>query len=130
MKITMATVVGESMRPTLRDGQRVVCIGLFPHLIRRNAVVVFRHELPDGTQALVKRVTHFKQCQGGTRQFWVEGDAGVHSASSAQLGWVTAESLYGVAVWPPHLLRRPGGHTFDHFIHAFRLFRRLVDIVL
>jgi hypothetical protein len=103
--ITIATVRGQSMTPTLGDGQKILCVGMRPELIPRNAVIVFRQEMPDGIQALVKRVTDIRTSDTATRTFWVQGDAGATSSSSAQLGWVPAERVIGVAFWPPYLLR-------------------------
>ena len=108
MRITVVTVRGHSMNPTLRDGQTVLCLKVPTALIPPEAVILFDHDFADDTQVLVKRVARVGRAENGSRQFWVAGDAGPRSSSSIQLGWIASPRVQGVGFWPPRLLRRLG----------------------
>ncbi len=94
------------MRPTLRDGDRlVVQHGAVP---RVGDVVVVR--LPDGTVA-VKRAT--SRQDGG---WWVERDNPAEGVDSWLVGAIPERDVVAVArlrVWPPRRLRRDPGAVPD-----------------
>jgi phage repressor protein C with HTH and peptisase S24 domain len=94
----LAVVRGRSMRPTLRDGDRLlVRHGAAP---RAGDLVVVR--LPDGVVA-VKRATVRRD--GG---WWVERDNPDEGVDSWQVGAIPEADVLAVVrlrVWPP---RRPG----------------------
>jgi phage repressor protein C with HTH and peptisase S24 domain len=94
----LAVVRGRSMRPTLRDGDRLlVRHGAAP---RAGDLVVVR--LPDGVVA-VKRATMRRD--GG---WWVERDNPDEGVDSWQVGAIPEADVLAVVrlrVWP---LRRPG----------------------
>ncbi|WP_254185482.1 S24 family peptidase [Nocardioides panacis] len=94
----LAVVRGRSMRPTLRDGDRLlVRHGAAP---RPGDLVVVR--LPDGVVA-VKRATMRRD--GG---WWVERDNPDEGVDSWQVGAIPEADVLAVVrlrVWP---LRRPG----------------------
>lgn len=108
MRITVVTVRGHSMNPTLRDGQTVLCLKVPAAFIPPEAVILFDHDFADDTQALVKRVARVGRTEHGLRQFWVTGDAGPRSSSSIQLGWIASPRVHGIGFWPLRLLRRLG----------------------
>lgn len=90
----LVTVRGNSMSPTLRDGDRVLVRR--SRRIRAGQVVVFatvRHQRSD-PPCLVKRVT---EVEG--EQFAVAGD-NPRSLGSAQLGVIPRADLLGVVVGP------------------------------
>jgi phage repressor protein C with HTH and peptisase S24 domain len=92
--LRLVRVAGESMRPTLRDGDLL--------LVRRGArvragrLVIVR--LPDGVTA-VKRATH-RVPEG----WWVERDNSALGVDSWQVGAVAEVDVIGTVlarVWPP-----------------------------
>lgn len=117
MRITVVTVRGNSMNPTLREGETVLCLKVPASFIPPEAVILFDHDFTDETQALVKRVTRVGRAENGSRQFWVAGDAGIRSSSSRQLGWIPSTRVHGIGFWPPRLLRRLGPRRPSRFVH-------------
>ena len=98
----VATVAGGSMRPTLSDGDRVLCRRVGGSVVRPGQVVVV--ERPDRAGLLVvKRALH--RDRGG---WWVEGDDGEHSHDSWVFGPVPdalVRSRVLLRLWPrPRLL--------------------------
>jgi signal peptidase I len=90
----LVTVRGDSMSPTLHDGDRVLVRR--SRRIRAGQVVVFatvRHQRAD-PQWLVKRVT---EVEG--EQFTVAGD-NPRSLGSAQLGVLPRADLLGIVIRP------------------------------
>ncbi len=98
-----AVVRGDSMLPTLADGDRLLV--RYGGRVRPGAVVVAR--FADGTVA-VKRVADRRTARNGATAWWLLGDnpAGV---DSRHRGPVAERDVLGVAlarVWPrPRLLR-------------------------
>jgi nickel-type superoxide dismutase maturation protease len=94
-------VAGGSMRPTLRDGDLLLCRRATGSDVRPGEVLVaVRPDRRDLT--LVKRASHRDE-RGG---WWVEGDDGAHSHDSWVFGPVPDDCVRAVVVarlWP-----RPG----------------------
>ena len=97
----LARVDGASMRPSLLDGDLVLCRGVSGLDVAAGTVVVV--ERPDRPGLLVvKRAAHRDE-RGG---WWVEGDDGAHSHDSWVFGPVPDSAVRSVVVarvWP-----RPG----------------------
>ena len=94
----VARVVGGSMRPTLSDGDRVLCRRTTGADVERGRVVVV--ERPDRAGFLVvKRASHRDE-RGG---WWVEGDDESHSHDSWVFGPVSDDAVHARVVarlWP------------------------------
>ena len=84
-------VTGDSMRPTLERGDRVVCVA--PWRIRVGHLVAV-HDPRDETRLLVKRVVGVDH---GT--VTVEGDNAAASTDSRTFGALPRELVVGRAVW-------------------------------
>ena len=113
-------VQGDSMRPTLRPGQRVA-VGPLRGPPPRGAGVVLRHPTDDRLE-LVKRVAGLpgerlrlddgRQVALGEGEYLVLGDHRTGSTDGRAFGPVRAEQLVGVvrfAYWPPRRLRPRAG---------------------
>lgn len=103
-------VVGESMSPTLRDGEWGLAVA--PRRVRRGDVVVVEDPRRPGFE-LVKRVTAAPGDLGPDGapldgRYWVEGDRAEASTDSRAFGPIEAGAIRGRAVlvwWPrPRLL--------------------------
>ena len=100
-------VVGSSMEPTLRGGDRVL-VDLWTYRQRpprRGEVVVVR---PDpASSALVKRVTRIVPGPPGhDASLWLVGDNARDSLDSRQLGAIERDRIVGRVVlrlWPPRI---------------------------
>jgi phage repressor protein C with HTH and peptisase S24 domain len=96
--VRLVRVAGESMRPTLRDGDLLlVRTGA---RVRAGRLVIVR--LPDGVTA-VKRATH-RVPEG----WWVERDNPALGVDSWQVGAVAEADVIGVVfarIWPPRRRR-------------------------
>jgi SOS-response transcriptional repressor LexA len=103
--IGWAVVRGESMRPGLADGDRLLVRWGGP--VRPGAVVVAR--LADGTLA-VKRAAERRTTSDGRPAWWLLGDNPT-GVDSRHRGPVPDADVLGVAiarVWPAPRLLRPG----------------------
>jgi nickel-type superoxide dismutase maturation protease len=95
--VHLARVEGDSMQPTLRAGDRLLCRRCTGADVRPGSVVVLaRPDRPD--QLLVKRALH--RDRGG---WWVEGDNQQHTTDSWTFGPVPDELVRSVVLrrlWP------------------------------
>ena len=82
-------VVGDSMKPTLRNGQIVVA-----HHVRdfKPGQVVVAHV---GTKEVVKRISRIER-----GQIFLEGDNKNHSTDSREYGSVVDTKIEGTIIWP------------------------------
>ena len=83
-------VVGDSMKPTLRDGQII-----FAHHVRsfKPGQVVVAHV---GTREVIKRITDIDH----KGQVYIEGDNPHQSTDSRQYGKIVDTNIAGVVIWP------------------------------
>ena len=93
MEKTQVTIRGDSMWPSLKDGQVIICSPYNGQTISLNQVVIFTHPFNNSIIA-AKRV---KQIQNG--ELFVEGDNPDPTASddSHNFGWIKFESVIAVA---------------------------------
>ena len=93
MEKMQVTIRGDSMWPSLKDGQEIICSPYGGQTISLNQVVIFTHPFNNSIIA-AKRV---KQIQDG--KLFVEGDNPDPTASddSHNFGWIKVESIVAVA---------------------------------
>ncbi|DAC54058.1 MAG TPA: hypothetical protein HA359_02830 [Candidatus Poseidoniaceae archaeon] len=93
MEKMQVTIRGDSMWPSLKDGQEIICSPYNGQTIFLNQVVIFTHPFNNSIIA-AKRV---KQIQD--RKLFVEGDNPDPTASddSHNFGWINFESVIAVA---------------------------------
>lgn len=104
-----ARVHGDSMRPTLRPGDRLLLS--YRRTPREGDLVVAR--LPDGTVA-TKRAVERRTTETGRPGWWLLSDNPAQGVDSRRLGAVGDEDLLAVVlmrIWPP-ALRRPVPDSF------------------
>lgn len=104
-------VVGRSMEPTLRPGDRVlVDLWTYRHRAPRADEVVVVRPAP-GASAWVKRVARVVPDRpGGAAAVWLEGDNPRESLDSRQLGAIDHDKIVGrvaLRLWPPRLKEFP-----------------------
>lgn len=90
--IFIRRVVGDSMEPTLHEGQVIICHNLRD--FRKGQVVV---AYMNG-RVVVKRIT--KITNG---QIHLEGDNKSHSTDSRTHGRISVDNIEGVVIWPRKL---------------------------
>jgi len=101
MPIGMARVHGDSMRPGLRPGDRLLV--RYGAVVRPGQVVLAR--FPDGT-LVVKRALDRRTTSGGAPGWWLLSDDPDAGTDSRHRGPIAASEVIGVVVarlWP-----RPG----------------------
>lgn len=85
------TVIGPSMQPTLKNGQR--CIAVKGHFLARpGAIAVFTHPARPELVEL-KRLVH--KTKG---KWWVEGDNESESTDSRDFGAIDSASIKGILI--------------------------------
>jgi nickel-type superoxide dismutase maturation protease len=85
------TVIGPSMQPTLKNGQR--CIAVKGHFLARpGAIAVFTHPARPELVEL-KRLVH--KTNG---KWWVEGDNESESTDSRDFGAIDSASIKGILI--------------------------------
>jgi nickel-type superoxide dismutase maturation protease len=83
-------VSGDSMKPTLENGQFVL-VDPKPSVVSEGDIVICRHPTMD--LELVKRVMVLEE-----GRFFVQGDNVKESSDSRQFGWLTKEHICGKVV--------------------------------
>jgi len=83
-------VSGDSMKPTLENGQFVL-VDPKPAVVSEGDIVICRHPTMD--LELVKRVMVLEE-----GRFFVQGDNVKESSDSRQFGWLTKEHICGKVV--------------------------------
>ena len=85
------TVIGPSMQPTLKNGQK--CIALKGHFLARpGAIAVFTHPArPEFVE--LKRLVHKKN-----GKWWVVGDNESESTDSRDFGAIDSASIKGIVI--------------------------------
>ena len=102
----MARVHGDSMRPTLRPGDRLLV--RYAGDVRPGAIVLAR--FADGTLA-VKRATHAQETRDGRPGWWLVSDDPERGVDSRHRGVVSADAVLAVVrlrLWPRPRLLGPG----------------------
>jgi nickel-type superoxide dismutase maturation protease len=103
-------VVGDSMLPALRPGDRVIVdVWTYRHRTPRPAEIVVVRPAP-GSAALVKRVARVVPTPSGRDAVWVLGDNPPDSLDSRRLGPIDRERILGrvvLRVWPPPVREFP-----------------------
>ena len=90
------TVSGDSMRPTLEPGDRLLVLRLgHRRLVRRGSLVTVKDPRREAVgRTLVKRVADL-----GGATVEVRGDSPEHSTDSRSFGWVPRRSITGLVLY-------------------------------
>lgn len=89
-------VVGDSMKPTLREGQIVVAFKN-KNIKLRSLVIVKTKD-----REIIKRVAKIKG-----QKVYVLGDNPAHSKDSRDFGWIAIDDVIATVIWPRSALRNP-----------------------
>ncbi len=90
-RLIIRRIVGDSMAPTLQHGQLVVFASSARRPVGVGDVVMFRHDGRDK----IKRIARSE-----LGRIYLLGDNPEGSTDSRTFGWVGAETVVGVLVWP------------------------------
>lgn len=82
-------VTGDSMYPTLKNGQIIIVAKPKPPL--ENQVAVINH---NGVEK-IKRITKIRDAK-----IYVEGDNRDSSTDSRVFGWISSSDIAGSVIWP------------------------------
>lgn len=88
--VLLRRIVGDSMTPTLKNGQLIIATGIFQKLVPGN-VVVFRHNH-------IEKVKRLKVIN--KQEIYLEGDNLLESTDSRSFGWLNISQVVGKVIWP------------------------------
>jgi len=102
--VTTAFITGESMEPTLHDGQLVLVLNDDIVPIQRGDIVATYMRCQDTVEFVSKRIV---AVPGDTvngqvlppNMYWIEGDNKEHSVDSRTCGPITRDQIQGVILW-------------------------------
>lgn len=93
----MRRVSGDSMLPTLQNGQVIVAFKPVARKVRTGDIVVLHYQNRD----IVKRITDIR-----SNEIYIVGDNPGQSTDSRHFGWINANLIVGKVVWPLRKRRR------------------------